>query len=207
MTALLTRLREARGTGTGADDGLTLIEMVVAITVLGVAMILFTGGMIQIYTNLNKTESLSGVQAQLNAAFLRLDKEIRYASSIGAQDTEGSDNYFRYLITNTGTPTCIELKLDAAAKKLLRRTWTHTTGTPAVTAWLPLASNVTATSPFNVVPAAGSQLTPQLILRLRAWNGAGSDATSRATELTFTALNDTAGVADSTLCSEGDAVP
>ncbi|MCW2502036.1 MAG: hypothetical protein JWO79_320 [Actinomycetia bacterium] len=205
MIAALIRLREARA---AADDtGLTLIEMVVAITVLSVAMILFTGGMIQIYTNLNKTESISGVQAQLNAAFLRLDKEIRYASALGAPDPELPDYYIRYLITNTGTPTCVELKLDGTAKKLLRRSWTHTTGTPAVTAWLPLASSVTGTSPFIVNDAMGPRLTPQLVLRVRAANGAASDATSRATELTFTALNATAGAADATLCSEGDAVP
>jgi prepilin-type N-terminal cleavage/methylation domain-containing protein len=205
MTALLTRLRAARDAGD--DSGLTLIEMVVAITVLSVAMILFTGGMIQIYTNLNKTESLSGVQAQLNEAFLRLDKEIRYASSIGAPDAEAPDYYIRYLITNTGSPTCVELKLDGTAKKLLRRNWTHTTGTPAVTAWLPLATNVTATTPFVVNDAMGPRLTPQLVVRVRAANGAAGDATSRATEVTFTALNATGGVADSTLCSEGDAIP
>ena len=200
MIALLRRLRTD-------DRGLTLIEMIVSIVILSVVMILFTGGMLQIYRNVNKTESMSTVQTQLNVAYLRLDKEIRYASSISTQDAEGSDYYFRYLISNTGTQTCVELKLDGTAKTLLRRTWTHTTGTPAPSPWLPLASNVTATSPFLTTDAAGSQLTPRVQVSIRAWSGASNDATSRASNAVFTALNASGGSADASVCSEGDSVP
>jgi prepilin-type N-terminal cleavage/methylation domain-containing protein len=200
VTALLRRLR-------GDDRGLTLIEVVVSIVILSVAMILFTGGMLQIYRNLNKTESMSTVQTQLNVAYLRLDKEIRYASAISTQATQGSNYYFRYLISNTGTQTCVELKLDGTAKQLLRRTWTHTTGTPVPSAWLPLARNVTATNPFLTPDPTGTQVTPRVQVNIRAWSGASNDATSRASNAVFTALNASGGVADASVCSEGDSVP
>ena len=204
IRALRRRLASGRPAG---DGGLTLIEMVVAIVVLSVVMTLFTGAMIQIYRNVNKTEALSGVQTQLNTAFLRLDKEIRYASAISTQRTSGSDYYFRFLITNTGASTCVELKLDGAAKKLLRRQWAHTAGTPAVTPWLPLASSVTATNPFLTSNSGDSYAAPSVRIRMRVTTGATTDASSRATDMTFTAQNAYDKSADSTVCSEGNPVP
>jgi prepilin-type N-terminal cleavage/methylation domain-containing protein len=204
MTALIRAVRERLGRD---DDGLTLIEMVVAIVVLTVVMSMFTGAMLQIYRNVNKTEAVSGVQSQLNVAFLRLDKEIRYASAISDQVTSGGDYFFRFLISNTGTSRCVELKLDGTAKKLLRRDWTQTSGTPAVSPWLPLASSVTSTSPFLTSDAADSYAAPSVRIRLRATTGATNDASSRATDMTFTAQNAYGKTADATVCSEGISVP
>jgi hypothetical protein len=163
--------------------------------------------MIQIYRNVNKTEALSGVQAQLNVAFLRLDKEIRYASAISDQRTSGSNYHFRFLVSNTGASTCVELKLDGTAKKLLRREWAHTAGTPAVTPWLPLATSVSSTNPFLTSASGDSYAAPSVRIRIRVTTGATNDASSRATDMTFTAQNAYGKSADSTVCSEGISVP
>ena len=69
-------------------------------------MAMVTSGMIQIYRSVGRTEAVSTAQSQLSIAFLRLDREIRYAQAVatpGAADGDeqvaaGQDQYVEYLI-------------------------------------------------------------------------------------------------------------
>jgi prepilin-type N-terminal cleavage/methylation domain-containing protein len=198
--ALRSRLRA------GADAGMTLMELVVAMSVMSIFMTMFSAGVVQMFRAANKSESASTAQSQVNLAFLRLDKEIRYAAGLSAPGPVGSDPYVEYLTTNTGSPVCSELRLHLATRQLQRRTWPQGSGT-APTAWIPLASDVSSAQPFTVSGADATYNFQRLQLRLAASAGAGGSATTKWTDVTFTALNTSLGTSSATICTEGRAMP
>lgn len=181
---------------TGPDDGVTLMEMVVAMTVTAIFMTMFTTAVVQIYGVLDRNDATSTVQAQLNVAFVRLDREIRYAAGItapGLGSGGSTDWYVEYL--NTGTSMCGQLRLHLATGDTVRslqlRTWASS-GSPTA-AWVTLASGLTASGaggvPFAVLPADTTSDFVRLRLTVTAQSGAGKTGAARATDVTFTALN------------------
>jgi hypothetical protein len=171
---------------------------------------MFTGGVLQVFKNVNKTGAMSSLQSELHVAFSRLDKEIRYASAISQPNAiaVAGNYYVEYLISNSSAATCVQLRLNGSSDQLERRSWTRVTGSmgPA-TAWLPIASGissgVTAESPFALTTASGNYTLPRLKIRLRAEAGAGSDVNTRATEYSFAALNAASPRPTPTGCMEG----
>lgn len=191
----------------GADTGMTLIELMVSLTVMSVFMTIFTSGVIQMYRAANKDEAASTAQSQVNLAFLRLDKEIRYAAGLSAPDLVGADPYVEYLTTNTGAAVCTELRLHLANGQLQRRTWTRGAVPVTPTPWIPLASGVSSATPFTVSAADPTYNFQRLRLALTATSGKGGTAVSKQSDVTFTALNTSLGTSSATLCTEGRDVP
>jgi prepilin-type N-terminal cleavage/methylation domain-containing protein len=188
------------------DSGITLIEVVVSMTIMSVAMAIFTGGILQMYRVFNRSEATANAQSQINNAFLRLDKEIRYAAGISTPGAVGSDRYVEFLTTYTGTPVCTELRLRVAAKQLQRRTWVQGSSPLVPSAWVPLASEVSSTQPFTFTAADATFNFQRLQLELTATSGSGGTATPKQTDVTFTALNTSLTTTSATVCTEGRAV-
>ncbi len=192
------------------DAGMTLAEVVVAMSLMSVFMVMFTSAAIGVFRAVNGHDATATAQAQINTVFMRLDREIRYASAISKEGVVGTDPYIEYLTTNTGADVCTELRLHLSVDtvQLQRRTWTKvTTGSPTPTPWAPLASGFSGTQPFTFVadPEFESQ---QLRLDLTAKaGGTGADARSKRTYVTFTALNAPVSVVTATVCSEGRTLP
>ncbi len=189
------------------DAGITLIEVVVAMTIMTIAMAVFTGGILQLHRAANRTEATANAQSQVNIAFLRLDKEIRYAAGISTPGTVGSDSYVEFLTTYTGTAVCTELRLQVAAKQLQRRTWVQGSSPLAPSPWIPMASEVSSTLPFTLSVPDATFNFQRLRVRLLATSGAGGTATSKQTDVTFTALNTSLTTSSATVCTEGRAIP
>jgi prepilin-type N-terminal cleavage/methylation domain-containing protein len=188
------------------DSGITLIEVVVSMTIMSVAMAIFTGGILQMYRAFNRSDATANAQSQINNAFLRLDKEIRYAAGISTPGSVGSDPYVEFLTTYTGTPVCTELRLRVAAKQLQRRTWVQGSSPLVPSAWVPLASEVSSTQPFTFTAADATFNFQRLQLKLTATSGSGGTATPKQTDVTFTALNTSLTTSSATVCTEGRAV-
>jgi Tfp pilus assembly protein PilV len=194
MRRLLRRVA-ARG-----DAGTTLAEVMVAMGLMSVVMVIATSALIQIYHSVNESENSAEAQAQVTTAFARLDQEIRYARSISTPAVLSGDNYVEYLINVDSVDTCVELRLRTSTNELQRRQWTKN-ATPLVpTGWTTLAAVVTSGAPFTTIAADKVTLTGFRFQRLRltvsAVLGGGSftsGASSRQTDVTFTALNATAG--------------
>jgi prepilin-type N-terminal cleavage/methylation domain-containing protein len=190
-------------TGSRGDDaGVTLIELMVALSLTGTVLALFTGAVVQMYGAAHRTESVSVAQSELHTALQRLDKEVRYASDITAAGSVGGAWYVELLAT-VGTPVCIELRLQGG--QLQRRTWTENQIATTRSAWLPLASGVRAAgtgAPFTVLPPDVNVGFERLRLRLAVDSGAGAKAASAETDITFTALN-TARDGAASDCAEG----
>ena len=200
----------------GPDSGLTLIEVLVSTTVMSLAVSLFTGAVLQIYTTLQRTEAMSTAQASATTAFQRLDRELRYASQVNAPWSSGIDYYVEYLMTNGDTPTCVQLRSQGSSSILQRRQWQQ--GTAPAATWLPLVSDVVpayplsadtpsappvgSVSPFAVIPADTVFLFQKLQVNMQI-GGVHRTAAKRQVSVTFTALNSPPQPVVNVVCAEG----
>ncbi|MBM2619622.1 prepilin-type N-terminal cleavage/methylation domain-containing protein [Actinoplanes sp. LDG1-06] len=195
------------------DDGVTLIEIVFAMLIMGIAGSLFTVAVIQIYRSTNQVEASFDAQRQIEAMYVRLDTEIRYARSISDPAKVSGDWYVEYLLSVSNVDTCVGLRLNTTTGELQRRQWTKNIDPLVPSAWTVLASNVVGTTPFTVIPADKKTLTGFRFQRLTlamssvVGGGGGQGGGTRAgstqeTNVTFTALN--ASAAQSDTSSTGD---
>ena len=192
-----------------------------AMVIMSIALTIFTTGFLQVYRTVNKTESLSTAQAQVTIAFQRLDREVRYASAISAPAQVGPDYDVEYLITPAlqapaatpsptpgRTPTCVELRLRTSTQQLQRRSWPQGDSPVTPTAWVPLISGITAVQPFTLIAALpGVSYYQALQVKVMVTSGNGDTRTVRGTDVTFTALNTTAGTLTNDMCTEGRTAP
>lgn len=183
----------------GSDAGVTLIETLVALSLLGVVLTLFTAGVVPMYRAAERVESAGSAQAQLHAAFQRLDREVRYAYDVTPAGNIGGTWYVEYRVSAAGAPTCVGLRLHDT--QLQRRTWVESRIGATATAWLPLASGVRAGPagvPFELLPADATAGVERLRLRLTV----GTGTTAAETDVSLTAMNTIRDGTPST-CTEG----
>jgi hypothetical protein len=183
-----------------------MIEVTVSMTIMTVAMALFTAGFLQVYGATNKTESVSTAQAQVTAAFQRLDREVPYAAGISVPQQISGDYYVEYLIANTGTPTCVELRLQASSGRLDRRDWVQGMSPLAPSAWAPLISSVVVAPPFTRLQADVVHNFQRLTVQFAVSAGNGGSASTRQTNVTFVALNTSLTTSSDAICVEGRSV-
>lgn len=185
------------------DAGTTLLEVLVAMSLMGVFLAMFTGAVVQIYDNVNRTQAISEAQSQVNLAMTRLDREIRYAAEISKPATAG-DPTVEYLTTHTGVARCSQVRLDVGRQLLQRRAWQQGATPPRWDTVPPLVGHVAAAE-FTLPTEDGVQLN-RLTVRLTAASGSGRTAAEKETVVTFTALNSTSAD-ESEVCTEGRGHP
>jgi prepilin-type N-terminal cleavage/methylation domain-containing protein len=190
----VTRIPAAQG---GDDRGVTLVEVSVGMAIMSVFAAIFTSAMLQVYRSVNTTESRSWAATQVQVAFQRLDKEIRYAKKINTPALVGTKWYVEYLTyampsgSSTGVWTCHAVRLNGTSLQVL--SWSKD-ATPDPSAFATIMSDVQATDstagPFSI-PAAvsGANDLQQLRLAVTARGGTNSTAASGQLDVTFTALN------------------
>ena len=91
-----------------------------------------------------KSEATSDSADQMRNVFLRLDKEVRYASDINTPATASGAIYVEYWVpasAGTGKSTCVQWRYVKATNILQRRTWEQ--GKPGtVTGWITMATKL-----------------------------------------------------------------
>lgn len=189
------------------DDGVTLVEMVVAMGVMLIFLGIFTGAMVMMSKSETKARSVSDTSTQLNVAFLWFDRNVRYASALTAPGASGGNFYVELSNTGSGNQVCTQVRLNTATDKLERRSWTVTGTSPAyanLTGWLRIASNITnTTTPFSVASqATGSEVHQQLGVNLTSTGGPGNALTTSQSSFTLTAVNSPAPGTVSGVCQE-----
>jgi len=181
-----------RGRLRGDDRGVTLAELAVTTGIMSMVMAIFTTGVVQLFKAGNKNELVAMTQSQLNNAFLRLDRELRYSAGFGPVHTDVAGNVFiEYINTGTadGVPQCAQLELYAAGQTLRRQVWPQQAGVKPVNQWATLASQVNvAKSSFEIVKSSRTTFQ-RLRVVLVVLTNPGSGQTEAKTDLTFTALN------------------
>jgi prepilin-type N-terminal cleavage/methylation domain-containing protein len=184
------------------DSGFSLIEVMVTMSVMSIVVVLFTGGIIQLYKAQNRSDAVTGVSQQIHTAFVRLDRDIRYSAGISVPATVSSGNeYVEYQITNTGAVVCTQLRITPAGQLQTRRKIDSAAAGP----WSVLASQLVDPSLFTRTPASdGGNAYQQLVVSLTAQaNGAGV-AEKETAAFTFTALNTTISTSSDSVCNSLD---
>jgi len=183
------------------DAGVTLLELMVAMTLMSFFGAIFVSGIAQMYRMAGRAEAAADAQAQIRIAFIRLDTQIRYATGLSTPGpATGTDRYVEYLTSNTGTEMCGEVRLQGSTSLLQWRQWKR--GDPPG-GWTVLASGITSTTPFTVTGTSTGSANQTLTISLT------STASGRAKQsrTTFAALNSGPGVDTSAYCVEGRLAP
>jgi prepilin-type N-terminal cleavage/methylation domain-containing protein len=215
--------RRSEGRRRSPDDaGFSLVELVVAMSVMSVLLVIFTTAILQVYRTVSATQSLSDAQAQLERAFQRTDRELRYASWIAQPGKVGTTWYVEY--AGSDPTQCGQLRLeasgsdaDADAHGVLQLVqWTRGTPPAAGARGLTLASllvtdgtippfdlQTPSSAPYALPSAAvGVNFSPEFErLRIRLTAREGGHTTQ--VDTTFTALNTTRDPLATSGCSEG----
>lgn len=184
------------------DDGFSLTEIMVTMSVMSVVTLLFTTGVAQLFAAQRHSDAVTSATQQIHTAFLRLDRDIRYASGINTGSTVASGNtYVAYAITNTGIVICNQLRLTPAGLLQARQK----TGAAAVGGWQTLASELIQPSSLTTYPATdGGNAYQQLVVSLTARGGGATAAERETATFTFTALNSSVATSDDVVCNSLD---
>jgi type II secretory pathway pseudopilin PulG len=177
----------ASSTGVGPDAGITLVELVVSMAIMAVVMAVFLTGIVQVCRMTTATEARSSAQSQLGVAFLRLEREVRYAVEVEDPYVASGAQYIAFLSARLGGAKCVQLRVYSTRLEL--RIWTPPTPPSSVrtslTAWGTLASGVTSSQPFARKPADDAVSYQRLQIKLITKSG----LVDRNIEAVFTALN------------------
>lgn len=102
------------------DHGFSLIEVLVTTSIMSVVMVMATGAILEIYSDVQRTEGITTAQDQLGNSFRRLDKELRYANWVSP---EGKVDDTWYLEWST-LSDCRQLVFKDGV--LRQQTWSRT---------------------------------------------------------------------------------
>ncbi len=186
------------------DDGVTVAELAVTTGIMSVVMAVFTTGVVQLFQAGNNNELVALTQAQLNTAFLRLDRNVRYAAGISRQHTNAAGNkVVEYLNTEvaSGQPECAQLELNGATQVLRRQVWPQTE--KPKDNWVVLASQIdVGKSSFELLDPGPNTGFQRLKIVLVVAGNPGRGRTAAETEITFTALNSTRLTKPADICPE-----
>ncbi|SNY66511.1 PulJ/GspJ family protein [Paractinoplanes atraurantiacus] len=194
------------------DGGYSLLELIVAMGIMSVVLVVVFGGIMQVYSAVNRTEGTSFARDQVAAAFRRLDTQLRYASWLSSKAAVpvGGRYYLEFALP-TG---CRQLVYDNGVLTLASWTAPAAPGKAMVVA--SELALMPGTAPFTVITpteqpyasasagsdAMGSGYTPefyQIRLRLNATVG----TTTIPFDTLFSAENTTRNTNTENPCSSG----
>jgi hypothetical protein len=195
------------------DDGTSLMELMVGMTLMLIFMGMFTGAVIMMNAAMNKSQAVNETASQINSAFLDLDSTVRYAAFISTPANNSPSGYWyvELRVTNTGKEVCNQLRVNTTSQQLQQRTWVVPDTAPSsLTTWAPIASGISnggavsgaTTQPFYLVPPKATTLFQQLTINLISPSGSGSSLTSSTSSFTFTALNSIIPVSTAPICQQ-----
>lgn len=215
------RRRAPRG-----DDGVTLVEQLVAMSIFMVVVGLFMSALVTMTSGTSRTQNTADSGDSVRAAFLRMDRQVRYATDINQAGRGASGDWyveFRSPQQSTSTTAarsdvpaglCTQWRYGVAEGHLDMRTWTD--GSVPPSSWTTVATRLQppAAAPFSVALTSDSQPFQRLSVHLVAARGTGGAAGSAEIETTFVARNSSPasttnvdsnhdGVTDSPVCSAG----
>jgi prepilin-type N-terminal cleavage/methylation domain-containing protein len=195
MTGLVNRLRAA------GDAGYSLAEVLVSMAVMSIVMAIASTGFYEMFHTTDTAETTAAAQVELQAAFNKLDREVRYAYRINEGYSDTANFYIDYVfIDDAGKNQCVQLSLPRAGGTLKRRQWPwpDAISGPATA----VANNLISTRMDNSTPkkvinpflleASGDGGSDLDRLNVKVNSVVGTDTTKqgvREYDLQFTAMN------------------
>ena len=195
-----------------SDDGMTMLELMVGMTLMMVFGTIFTMSIYMIHNTLSKSESITNSAAQLTTAFHTLDRTARYAAAVSQPgQSSAGDWYVELRTTNTGAETCTQLRVNHTTQQLQQRTWTVVNSAATLlTRFVPVADGITngnaASGSVNppvpfVLTAPNNNINfQQLTVNLIATTG--NPAATSSDSVTYPAVNSNASTGSSNVCQQ-----
>lgn len=180
---------------------------------LTIVMGIVTTAIIAMFHGVRKTQGeADAVDANRNLVE-RFDKDARFANAItkpGPGVTAGT-TYVEWRTGNLGAPqTCTQWRYVSATQQIQSRSWTEGSRSSTLTSWkteivgvtpLPATSIFSLPTPDPALNAASDPQKEQLTLAFQSTAGV-QQRTSRATQLTVTAVNTTSAAVPANVCSD-----
>jgi type II secretory pathway component PulJ len=203
LSAVLKSLRQRhRVIRDSGERGTSLVEVVVAMTIMVVCGAIFTGAVVTLYSVTNRAQAVTNSATQTNQAYQALDKVVRYAAAITTPGLGAGLGPARYWYvelrdTTSGSEVCTQLRVNTSNQQLQRRTWSASSQT-TLTSWVQISSGITnggaaagsADQPFVLLdPAPPTANHQQLTINLRATSGPASSPATTMSSFRLTALN------------------
>ena len=145
------------------DDGTTLVEFTVGMTLLGVVLAGAAAFAVGTQKTIARTQVTARTQADLRSVADVLARQLPAASAVSDPGLSGGSWFVEYRVdaTVTGAAVCYQWKLDGGRRTLAERAWDPGTATP--TPWVTFARDVTndpaTEAPFTVTaPVDASSL-------------------------------------------------
>lgn len=165
---------------------------------MSIFMAMFTGAVVMMTKAMDTSRTISDAASQVDAAFRELDETVRSASFISTPEQGADQNWHVEMLSleRDGTQRCTELRVDSAAQKLQRRTWTA--GSADRSDWVTIASGITnggadTAPPFALTVATDvPMMFQQLVVTLVPQTGPGISPATAGSSFTVTALNSVA---------------
>ena len=166
-----------------SDAGFTLLDMMMAMTVMTVVMSVFTSSILSMYRASRTVDARSEAQTQLNTGLQRLDHQIRYAAGISNAYAVGGNPYLDFLTVEDGRRKCVQLRVQNTI--LAQRSWTYQADPIDLTPWTQLVNGMTYPTPL-LYKAPTAAIGHQ---QLQVWLTVGATADKDSNIMTYTALN------------------
>ncbi|MDA8284890.1 MAG: prepilin-type N-terminal cleavage/methylation domain-containing protein [Actinomycetota bacterium] len=192
--------------------GFTLVELCVAMLLLGIVLVMAMGMFQTAFGEQSRSATLQQSQAAVAGAFISLDRQVRYASTVdcplgwttSTAPCDGTQQARTYTSAPSGADavtfysgydaTCTELLYNTSTGTLEEQTWPVTQSAPATPSWTVLAAGLSTspgTPPFSFPPSGRTVDNQQLTITLLAANTTALNAVSSQASVTFTAVNST----------------
>ena len=183
------------------DAGFSLTEVLVSMAVMSIVMAIASAGFYDMFHTVDTAETTAAAQAELQATFNKLDREVRYASRVSDGYADSTTWYIDFVVLDdAGDNQCVQLSLPKAGGTMMRRQW-PLQGAPsdpgtAVANNLASARLDTGTpqqpiNPFQLAESGdGGSAMDRLNLKVKSV--VGQDATKQGSseyDLQFTAMN------------------
>lgn len=193
-------LRSLRRRGDQGDDaGMTLVETLVAMSIFSVVLTIFMAAVISMTTSTSRVNATTDAGDGVRAAFLKLDRQVRYADAINQPVRTAAGSWYVEFRTSqraNGQPNlCTQWRFDASAQLLQFRSWNDGQVPPSTfrTITTEVFPPDASTPMFSVALADATHANQQLTVRVSSGSGSGAYAGSASMETSFVARNSSTG--------------
>ena len=186
--------RRASGT---ADRGLSLIELVVATSILAIFLTVLTTSLVSLSRAAGSAQVVATSANGVLSVFQNLDRDVRYADSVNFPGAGASGvRYVEFRVPAKSSPTnvttCTQWAYDPTAKTLMSRSWDDGAGSTSVKFSTKLTyvldAGTATTYPFQLTAASPTASSMQ-ILKLKLDAGNTDQTAGAGIETSFVARN------------------
>ncbi|MBC3761964.1 PulJ/GspJ family protein [Quadrisphaera oryzae] len=187
------------------DEGVTLVETLVAMSIFSVVLTIFMAAVLSMTTSTGRVNATTDAGDGVRAAFLRLDRQVRYADAINQPVQSSSGSWYVEFRTSQradGQPTlCTQWRFDPSAQVLQLRSWAD--GQAPASAFQTITTDVlppetAGSSPFVVEKADADHANQKLTVAVSAGSGSGAYAGRASMQTSFVARNSSMSSASNT---------